>query len=112
MNSFFCLWLEVSVQKKWQGTASLRVVHDAKFPYFFFQMDTPSTNKTNKFIPYHFITSKHKYHGIKRYIFFLFVYALYILWHLSIASHIDEYKIYPIFQPIEKLMLHEKLNDY
>jgi hypothetical protein len=37
-------------------------------------MDTPSTNKTNKFIPYylhlHVIISKHKYYGMKRYNFY------------------------------------------
>jgi hypothetical protein len=75
-------------------------LHMLCFCHSFFRMDTPSTNKTNKFIPYHLnkIISKHKYYGIKRYIFLWFVYALYILrrlsilWRLSIASQIDGYK--------------------
>jgi hypothetical protein len=48
------------------------------FFFFFFWMHTPSTNKTNKCVPYHLITctSKHKYHGINLY-FSWFVYALY-----------------------------------
>jgi hypothetical protein len=36
---------------------------------FFFRMDTSSTKKTNKFIPYHLIISKNKYYGIKLYSF-------------------------------------------
>jgi hypothetical protein len=30
---------------------------------------------------------------------------------LSIASQIDGYKIHPIFQPIEKSVIHEKFNN-
>jgi hypothetical protein len=39
----------------------------------FFLMDTPSTNKTNGFIPYHLIISKHKYYGVKIFIIYLVV---------------------------------------
>jgi hypothetical protein len=49
------------------GLRRWRSAHDAKFPPFFFRMDIPSTNKTNKFIPYHLINMKR----IKLYIFFL-----------------------------------------
>jgi hypothetical protein len=73
-----------------------------------FRMDTPSKNKTNKFIPYHhdhWIISKHKYCGIKFYIVYdFFINALYILWRFntfSIASRIVRYKIHPIFLQIE-----------
>jgi hypothetical protein len=61
---FFCGW-------------KYRVAHDAKFPSFFW-MDTPSTNKTNKFIPYHLILLKHRYYGIKRYISYdLFMHCMF-----------------------------------
>jgi hypothetical protein len=46
--------LKVSIRgKKLREAASMCVAHNAKFPsLLFFRMDTPSTNKTNKFIPY------------------------------------------------------------
>ena len=76
-------------------------------------MDTPSTNKRNKFIPYHLIISKHIYYGIKRYNFYdLFMqyifcdvgvfYDVWVLRHRSMDT-----KIHPIFQPIEKLVTWE-----
>jgi hypothetical protein len=44
-------------KKKKKMTANGIIAHDAKFPSFFW-MDTPSTNKTNKFISYHLIDIK------------------------------------------------------
>jgi hypothetical protein len=71
-NEFIFLFVDGSIhpKKKWRETASLRVAHDAKFPSLFFRMDTPSTNKTNKFIAYHLIISKHQYYGLIDYLLF------------------------------------------
>jgi hypothetical protein len=99
------LRLEVSIRKKWRETASLQVVHYAKFPYFFlFWVDTPST-KTNKFIPYHLIISKHRYYGIKPFISDdLFMH--HILCDVCVLRHKSmDSKIHPIFQPIEKFVI-------
>ena len=82
----------------------------------FFLMNTPSTNKTNKFIPYHLIISKTKYHRIKRYIFhdllmhFSFCdvrvfYDVWVLRHISMDAKSTQY-----FNQWKSL-LHEKLND-
>jgi hypothetical protein len=65
--------------------------------------DTPSTNKTNKFIPYHLMISKNEYYGINLHIFqdffmhyiFCDVWVFYDVWVLRHRKH-------PIFQPIEK----------
>jgi hypothetical protein len=47
----------------------------------------PSTNKTNKFIPYHLIVSKHKYYGIKLYVFYdLFLLKVVSAKHRSTAA--------------------------
>jgi hypothetical protein len=95
-NEFIFLFVDWSIhpKKKWRETASLRVAHDAKFPSFFFRMDTSSTSRTNKFIPYHLIISKIKYYGIKRYIFhdlfmqfsFCDVWVVYDVWVLRHRS--------------------------
>ena len=73
--------MEHHPKKKMMETASLRVAHDAKFPsfFFFFWVIAPSSNKTNKFIPYNLIISKHKYYVIKRHtcIFHDFFYAIF-----------------------------------
>jgi hypothetical protein len=100
--------MEVSIQKKMTGNCI--IARSAMMQSFrhFFRMDTPSTNKTNKFIPYHLIIWKYKYYGIKRYIFydlymhyiFCDVWAFYNVWVLRHRSM--DTKIHPIFQPIEK----------
>jgi hypothetical protein len=61
------------------------------------------TNKTNKFISYHLIISKHRYCRIKLYSFhdllmhYVFSDFSSILWRLSIASQINGYKIHRIY---------------
>jgi hypothetical protein len=78
------------------------------FRHFFSRMDTSSTNKTNKFIPYHLIISKHKYYGIKLYIFHdLFMHYIFcdvwVFYKVVVLRHRSmDTKIHPIFQPIEK----------
>jgi hypothetical protein len=113
MNLFFCLWIEVSIRKKMTGNCITARSAWCKVSVIFFRLDTSSTNKTNKFIPYHLIISKTKCYRIKRYKFhdsfmpFSFcdvwvVYDVWVLRHRSIDS-----KIHPIFQPIEKLVTWE-----
>jgi hypothetical protein len=111
MNLFFVCGWSTNSKKKWRETVSLLVEHNASFRhFFFFRMDTPSTNKRNEFTPYHLIISKQILWNIMElYIFYdLFMHCIYCdseyLWCLSIASQIDGYKIHPIFQPIEKLV--------
>jgi hypothetical protein len=69
MNIFFGLVMEYHPKKKLWDTASLRIAHDEKFSSFKYLLQTPSPNKTNKFIPYHLIISKYKYYVIKHYTF-------------------------------------------
>jgi hypothetical protein len=40
---------------------------------FFFRVIAPSPNKTNKFLPYHLIISKHKCYVIKLYMFLRYI---------------------------------------
>jgi hypothetical protein len=96
-----CGWKYPS-EKKWRETASLRVAHDAKFPSFFFRIDTPSTNKTNNFIPYHSIISKHKYYGIKHCIFHdLLLCDVWVFYDVVLCHRSMDTKIEQIFQPIK-----------
>ena len=108
---FFVYWWKYPTEKKMTGNCIIARSAWCKVSVIFFRADTPSTNKTNKFIPYHLIISKHKYYVIKLYMFHdLFMY--YILWRLSslwrlIICVTDRFfpvdtKITPIFQPIEK----------
>ena len=105
--------MEVSIRKKMTGNCIIARSAWCKVSVIFFLMDTPSTYKTNEFIPYHLIISKTKYCRIKRYIFHdLFMhyilcdvwvfYDVWVLRHRSMDS-----KIHQIFQPIEKLVTWE-----
>jgi hypothetical protein len=111
MNLFFCLVMEYHQKKKMTGNCIIVRSAWYKVSVIFWGVIAPSSNKTNKFIPYHFITciSKHKYYNIKLDIFHdLFLH--YILWRLIILWRLNIYvtdffwwhKITPIFQPIEK----------
>jgi hypothetical protein len=63
----------------------------------FLQVIAPSSNSTNKFIPYHLIISKHKYYIIKLYMSHdLFLH--YILWRLSILLRLSIYIINRFFR--------------
>ena len=67
---FFFLFVDWSIYpKKMTGNCIIARSAWCKVSVIFFRMDTSSTNKTNKFIPYHLIISKTKYYLIKRYIF-------------------------------------------
>jgi hypothetical protein len=78
---FVCGW-SIHQKKKIMGNCIIEHSAWCKVSVIFFWMDTPSTNKTNKFIPYHLIISKYKYYGMKLYIFYdLFMhYIFYDVW--------------------------------
>jgi hypothetical protein len=79
-NEFiFCLLMKIFIREKRRESTSLHEAHNAKFPSFFLQVATPSTNKTYIFIPYDLILyQKHRYyvkgtrhvHNIFSYLFF------------------------------------------
>jgi hypothetical protein len=73
----------------------------------------------NKFIPYHLIISKHKYHVIKYMFHALFLH--YILWSLRFLWHLSTCitnvfkggtKSSQFFNQLFKIVFHEKLNDW
>jgi hypothetical protein len=109
-NEFICFvcGLKYPSEKKRTGICIIARSAWCKVSVIFFRMDTSSSNKTNKSIPYHLITSKHKYYVIKLYIFHdLFMsYTFCDVWVyydvVVLCQRSMDSKIHPIFQPIVK----------
>jgi hypothetical protein len=106
---FFFFWIEVSIRQKWQETASLCVVHDAKFPSFsFWWILHPQTKQMNLSL----IIWLYKKLNIMGWNVLYFMICLCTFHSVTYGysmtfwywSQIDGYKIHPKFQPIEKLV--------
>jgi hypothetical protein len=78
-NENIFLFVDESIHPKRKMTGNCIIARSAwiRVSVIFFWMDTPSTNKTNRFIPWHLIIWKYKYYGIKRYICMICICTIY-----------------------------------
>jgi hypothetical protein len=97
----YLVWLVMDYhpKKQWQETASLRVVHDANVPLFFFPGDSSITNKTNKFIPYHLIIWKTQILWSKSCFIIFYCTIFYVAWvFCDVWAYTSQIHFFPVTQ--------------